>query len=84
VCQEDFLKFDRIYAMDRANLAELERRAPAEASASLALVMDLAPDYGLDEVPDPYYGGDEGFKRVIDMLEAAADCLIAELTSSLR
>ncbi|MEE4297136.1 MAG: low molecular weight protein-tyrosine-phosphatase [Wenzhouxiangella sp.] len=84
VCHEDFLKFDRIYAMDRANLAELERRAPAEASASLALVMDLAPDYGLDEVPDPYYGGDEGFKRVIDMLEAAADCLIAELTSSLR
>lgn len=84
VCRDDFLNFDRIYAMDRANLAELKRRAPAEASASLALVMELAPDYGLDEVPDPYYGGDEGFKRVIDMLETAADCLIAELRSAPR
>ncbi len=84
VCREDFLRFDRIYAMDQSNLDELKRRAPANASARIALVMDLAPDYGLDEVPDPYYGGDQGFQRVIDMLEAAAERLVRELKSTTR
>jgi protein-tyrosine phosphatase len=41
--------------------------------------MSLAPDYGLDEIPDPYYGGEDGFRRVIDMLETAADRLVEEL-----
>ncbi|MFP4207558.1 MAG: low molecular weight protein-tyrosine-phosphatase [Wenzhouxiangella sp.] len=76
---QDFVRFDRIYAMDRANLSALQRMAPADAIARVELVMSLAPDYGLDEVPDPYYGGDDGFQRVIDMLESAADRLIAEL-----
>ena len=84
VCAADYSRFDRIYAMDRSNLAELKRRAPQSATARIELVMSLAPEYGLDEVPDPYYGGDEGFERVIDMLETAADRLIAELKSSQR
>lgn len=79
VCLEDFVRFDRIYAMDRSNLSALQRMAPPDGAARLDLVMSLAPDYGLDEVPDPYYGGDDGFQRVIDMLESAADQLIAEL-----
>jgi protein-tyrosine phosphatase len=41
--------------------------------------MELVPDYGLIDVPDPYYGGDAGFVRVIDMLEAAAAALVREL-----
>lgn len=84
ICREDFARFDRIYAMDRSNLAELQRMAPGNAVARLDLVMSLAPDYGLDEVPDPYYGGDAGFERVIDMLESAADRLIAELNAARR
>jgi protein-tyrosine phosphatase len=84
VCLEDFARFDRIYAMDRSNLAELQRMAPVNAAGRLDLVMSLAPDYGLDEVPDPYYGGDDGFQRVIDMLETAADRLIAELHAARR
>jgi protein-tyrosine phosphatase len=84
VCQQDFVRFDRIYAMDRSNLDELRRMAPQACSARIALVMSLAPAYGLDEVPDPYYGGDDGFQRVIDMLETAADQLIAEFCSSKR
>lgn len=81
VTASDFETFDRIYAMDRSNLAELHRMAPPGASARIDLIMNLAPDYGVDEVPDPYYGsGDEGFRRVFDMLEAAADRLIEELS----
>ena len=65
--------------MDRANFEALERMRPSDGRAELRRVMDLAPDYGMDEVPDPYYGGDDGFLRVIDMLEAAARALADEL-----
>lgn len=79
VSPADFADFDRIYAMDRANLAELQRIAPPNTRAHVALVMSLAPDYGVDEVPDPYYGGDHGFEQVIDMLSVAAERLVEEL-----
>lgn len=82
VCEEDFQRFDVIYAMDRDNLAILERMKPPGCRARVELVMSLAPDYGLDEVPDPYYGGDEGFRRVLDMLETAAENLGRELSWS--
>lgn len=75
----DFRRFDRILAMDRANLGHLTRLRPADSPARVQLVMELAPDYGLDEVPDPYYGGDAGFLRVVDMLDAAAAALVREL-----
>ncbi len=79
VSRQDFLRFDRIYAMDRSNLAELQALAPPESRARIELVMALVPEYGIDEVPDPYYGGSQGFERVLDMLEAAADRLVEEL-----
>jgi protein-tyrosine phosphatase len=75
----DFRRFDYIFAMDRSNLEDLRAIAPPNATAKLDLVMRLAPEYGLEEVPDPYYGGGEGFERVLDMLEAAADRLVEEL-----
>ncbi|MBB6086041.1 protein-tyrosine phosphatase [Wenzhouxiangella marina] len=76
---EDFERFDRIFAMDRSNLEDLLARAPAGFETRVGLLMDLAPDYGIEEVPDPYYGGPEGFERVLDMLETAADRLIEAL-----
>ena len=79
VTPADFQRFDRIYAMDRSNLADLQAMAPVRARARVDLIMRLAPDYGLEEVPDPYYGGDRGFEQVIDMLSVAADRLIEEL-----
>ena len=84
VIAEDFTRFERIYAMDRSNLDELRRRAPAAAVARVDLLMSLAPDYGIDEVPDPYYGGEDGFRQVLDMLETAADRLIEELSAHSR
>lgn len=75
----DFLRFERIFVMDRANLEAVTAQRPPEATVEARLVMELAPDYGVNEVPDPYYGGDEGFVRVIDMLEVAAQALARDL-----
>ncbi|NEZ03900.1 low molecular weight phosphotyrosine protein phosphatase [Wenzhouxiangella sp. XN201] len=80
VTPEDFTRFDLIYAMDRSNLDQLRQLQPAGTRARVDLVMSLAPDYGLEEVPDPYYGAEDGFRQVIDMLEAAADRLVRELS----
>ncbi|MNY33049.1 Low molecular weight phosphotyrosine protein phosphatase [compost metagenome] len=64
--------------MDNSNLEQLRRMRPGDAMAELDLFLrryDLAPD----EVPDPYYGGEEGFERVLDLLEQACDGLLREL-----
>jgi len=76
---EDFERFDRIFVMDRSNLDAVNRLRPESARTRAILVMELAPEYGLDEVPDPYYGGESGFVQVIDMLQAAACALAREL-----
>jgi protein-tyrosine phosphatase len=84
VVDEDFHRFDAIFVMDRSNLSDLEARRPPDSTCRLELVMSLVPDYGVEEVPDPYYGGEAGFERVIDMLEAAADRLVETLNSPAR
>lgn len=81
--KEDFHHFDFILVMDERNRADALRLAPRDAKASLRLIMDYAPEYGLSEVPDPYYGGDEGFLRVLDMLDHAAQALVIELRQHL-
>lgn len=82
VVVEDFDRFDWVFAMDRSNLQHLQQLCPAQASVRLQLVMDLVPEYGLDEVPDPYYGGEQGFRQVFDMLEQAADAMVRELNAA--
>ncbi|WP_376691003.1 low molecular weight protein-tyrosine-phosphatase [Wenzhouxiangella sp. EGI_FJ10409] len=84
VTPEDFLRFDAVFVMDRSNLDALAAMRPDDSHCRLDLVMALAPDYGLAEVPDPYYGGEDGFQRVIDMLEAAADRLVEDLSAPRR
>jgi protein-tyrosine phosphatase len=75
---EDFNRFDHVLAMDRANLAALERLRPGDASARLALFLEFAPD-SVPEVPDPYYGGVEDFERVLDLCESGARGLLDNL-----
>ena len=67
--------------MDRDNLALLEASCPRAAQGRLSLMLDWAEGWG-DEVPDPYYGGDEGFIRVFDMLTEASQGLLAHIASS--
>lgn len=69
---EDFERFDLILAMDRQNLSTLERRAPVHARQRVRLLLEYAPQVGVSEVPDPYYGGPNGFEHVLDLIEAGA------------
>jgi protein-tyrosine phosphatase len=79
VAPEDFERFDLILAMDRENLAVLRRRAPRERHSRIRLFLEFAPDLGASEVPDPYYGGPNGFEEVLDLIEDAARALVAHL-----
>lgn len=80
----DFEHFDLILAMDRENLRALERRAPAHTRGRLRLFLEFAPDAGISEVPDPYYGGPNGFEDVLDLIEAASRGLIEQLRRDSR
>lgn len=75
----DFRRFDYVLAMDRANLAILQRLAPPESRARVQLFLDYARHHDGCEVPDPYYGGAEGFERVLDMAEDAAQGLLQHI-----
>src|ERR1700719_3585150 len=75
----DFERFDLILAMDRENLRVLRRRAPAGGQQRLRLFLEFAPEAGPEDVPDPYYGGPNGFEEVLDLVEAAARGLLAHL-----
>ncbi len=75
----DIERFDYVLAMDLDNLEILRRLAPAHLSEKPRLFMSFAPDFGFEEVPDPYYGGDRGFEQVLDMIEAASDALIEDI-----
>jgi protein-tyrosine phosphatase len=79
VSTEDFSRFDLLLAMDRDNLHGLLEKCPVEHRAKLKLFLAYAPSEGVDEVPDPYYGGTAGFERVLDLVESAARGLIESL-----
>lgn len=76
---EDFEIFDYILAMDRDNQRLLAELSPQGLEHKLRLFMEFAPGRKETEVPDPYYGGDEGFERVFDMVEAAAAGLLEDI-----
>jgi protein-tyrosine phosphatase len=75
----DFSNFDLLLVMDRSNLNELRRRAPAEAYSKIRIFLDYAPHVGTKDVPDPFFGGDEGFDHALDLIEEAAHGLLASL-----
>ncbi len=75
----DFQRFDLILAMDEEHHAILSRIAGSSAGHKLKLMMSYAQRFKEREVPDPYYGGPQGFERVLDMLEDAARGLLESL-----
>lgn len=84
----DFHDFDLIIAMDHNNLADLEAIRPPGSSAELKLMMATHPGYREggqgDEVPDPYYGGLDGFVYMFELLEPATAGLLEEVEERLR
>ncbi len=71
---QDFYEFDYVLAMDASNLSDLKAIRPHDGSAQLSLFL---PDG--EDVPDPYYGGSDGFKDVVDLIEVAADHWLAKM-----
>jgi protein-tyrosine phosphatase len=65
----DFEHFDLLLAMDEENLKEMRALAPANARERARLFLGYAPELKLRAVPDPYYGGPEGFETVLDLAE---------------
>jgi protein-tyrosine phosphatase len=68
----DFNRFDHILAMDLDNYDALRFLCPPSMEHKLKLFLEFAPHLNVREVPDPYYGGAQGFDRVLDLVEAAA------------
>lgn len=79
VADDDFDAFDYILVMDRENLELVVERCPVHRRERVTLFLSYAPHLGVDEVPDPYYGGMAGFERVLDMIEAAAEGLLNDI-----
>lgn len=78
VSQQDFEDFDWILAMDRQNLADLEElRRGCSGAARLGLLLEHA-DLGLLDVPDPYYGGEEGFHRSFSLIRKGVEGFFAK------
>lgn len=80
--QDDYYSFDMILAMDNDNLRLIRQAAPSDGSAKIELFLDSALNQGLSEqseVPDPYYGGPQGFELVFDLVELGCDALLSEI-----
>ncbi len=79
VSTADFSSFDLILAMDEDNLALLIEFCPQDQRHKLRLFLEFAADSTVENVPDPYYGGVNGFEQVLDLVEVAALGLIRDL-----
>ena len=75
VAPEDFETFDLLLAMDRSNVEELLRMAPDDARRRIHLFLDYA-GVGQRDVPDPYFGGPDGFTDVYRMIREASESLL--------
>ena len=82
VTATDFHDFDYVVAMDRQNLRDLERlRKRHGGDAEIFLLRDHDPEPGDGEVPDPYYGGPQGFETVLAMVLRSCEALLDDLES---
>lgn len=79
VCERDFKDFDHLLAMERAHVGSLSAACPPEHRHKIRLFLDYAPHLGPREVPDPYYGGAQGFELVLDLVEEASRGLLASI-----
>ena len=76
---DDFERFDMLLAMDRSNQTVLQRLAPEPHRDKTKLLLSFAPDCKRKDVPDPYFGGADGFEHVLDLIESASAGLFEAL-----
>ncbi|MGO1247669.1 MAG: low molecular weight protein-tyrosine-phosphatase [Oceanisphaera sp.] len=73
----DFAQFDLILVADNSNLTQLKQLCPAEHQHKLRLLLSFSQQ-AAQEVPDPYYGGEQGFEQVLDLIESACTGILAQ------
>ena|SRR5688572_16157645 len=78
---EDFETFDLILAMDKSNHKGLLKLAPKEHQGKIRLFMDCAPNFGVHEIPDPFFGDKDGFDYVVQLVDAACRGLVRSLNA---
>lgn len=78
---EDFDSFDHIFVMDKENLANVLALAPSEEAAAKTRLFLSVLNKDIQEVPDPYYGGDEGFQYVYDLVREASEAIALKLNT---
>jgi protein-tyrosine phosphatase len=79
----DLYLYDYVLAMDSDNHRILMAMAPNEVKHKIRLFLEFAPQWGKREVPDPYYGGEDGFEHVFDLVQAASEGLLIDIRQRL-
>ena len=83
ITSNDFDEFNYILAMDDSNfrnIQDLKNRIPSNDVASIKKIHDFRSVFNEQEVPDPYFGGDEGFDHVLDILEDSVSCFLESIS----
>lgn len=83
VSRSDFDEFDYVLAMDHSNLRDLQALRPSHFSGHLGLFLEFGSHKHHREVPDPYYGGHDGFELVLDLVEDASAGLLTHIRQRL-
>jgi protein-tyrosine phosphatase len=79
----DLYQYDYVLAMDKRNQEILLDMAPSDVKHKIRLFLEFAPQWGKQEVPDPYYGGEDGFEHVFDLVQAASEGLLIDIRQRL-
>ena len=82
ICEADFERFKWILAMDQDVLRGVNEVRPRSHEGHVGLFLDIAPSLGTRDVPDPYFGGADGFERVLDLVEAGSDSLLEKIRAN--
>jgi protein-tyrosine phosphatase len=76
---QDFSEFDYIYVMDRSNFSDVASLASNQEETNKVKLLLSEVELGIKEVPDPYYGGDDGFENVYQMIDKACEAIAKKL-----
>ncbi|WP_396586307.1 low molecular weight protein-tyrosine-phosphatase [Bermanella sp. R86510] len=79
---DDFYHFDFVFAMDSQNLQDLKQLCPSDSPIQPQLFLQEYGEFSINDVPDPYYGGEQGFEHVLDLLVQACEAFVNEQVGS--
>ncbi|TVQ83738.1 MAG: low molecular weight phosphotyrosine protein phosphatase [Micavibrio sp.] len=79
---EDYHEFDLILAMAKSHLNHMQQQKPPDGRAEIELFLDYLPDFKNQDVPDPWYGHEDGFQHVFDLVHSGCEALLRQLQAA--